>query len=379
MTVPPPERGGQEFGPMHAQPAVRHSDAADTGPRRRAASGAFIERLAGPFRRSGAVAAMGSVAAAIGVAAITAGITQQIAPVRSPAAAKTAPAGSFRLHPVVVTLPTNPASYLGAYADGVPRSYAPIDSFAATTGVHPNVALYYSGWGEPFQSTFAIRAANHNAVLLVQIEPGHTRLGAIAAGDYDAYLESYANAVASFGARTGHGVIIGFAHEPNGPWYRWGFGHVAPATWVAAWRHIVNVFRHQGADNVTWLWTVNIIDSHGGIPSPARWWPGNSYVTWVGIDGYYYKPSWKFAPLFGPVIKAVRALTLDPILISETAAAPAAGQPAKISDIFAGIHAYGLLGLVWFDASRSRDWRLTSPAAIAAFARGAKTFKGPAL
>jgi hypothetical protein len=82
--------------------------------------------------------------------------------------------------------------------------------------------------------------------------------------------------------------------------------------------------------------------------------------------------------LFGPVIKAVRALTLDPILISETGAAPAAGQPAKIADVFAGIHHYGLLGLVWFDADRNRDWRIRSRAAIAAFARGAKTFNGPA-
>ena len=29
------------------------------------------------------------------------------------------------------------------------------------------------------------------------------------------------------------------------------------ATFVAAWRHIVTLFRAEGADNVTWLWTVN--------------------------------------------------------------------------------------------------------------------------
>jgi hypothetical protein len=164
----------------------------------------------------------------------------------------------------------------------------------------------------------------------------------------------------------------------NGYWYSWGHRHVSPAVFVAAWRHIVTVFRQQHADNVTWLWTVNIIDRRGDIPSPARWWPGSSYVTWVGIDGYYYKRSWTFASLFGPTIKAVRALTLDPILISETAAAPAAGQPAKIADLINGIRAYGLLGFVWFDDVGFRDWRLISPAAIAAFARGAKTFQSPA-
>ncbi len=134
----------------------------------------------------------------------------------------------------------------------------------------------------------------------------------------------------------------------NGSWYSWGYGHTSPAVFVAAWRHVVKLFRALGANNVTWLWTVNIINhAHGGssIPNPAQWWPGGSYVNWVGIDGYYLKPTWKFAPLFGPTITAVRKLTLDPILVAETGAVPAAGQPAKITDLFSGIHRYGLLGI----------------------------------
>jgi mannan endo-1,4-beta-mannosidase len=325
--------------------------------------------------RTGAVVI--TVIAIISVAAATAGVLEAVAPNRAtkPTSTNGIPLGSFIHHPVRIKLPAHPDSYLGAYADGVPGRYASIESFGTT---RPNIALYYSGWGEPFQASFATQAANHNAVPLVQVEPGGISLAAIAAGGYDSYLETFATAVASYGARTGRGVIIGFAHEPNGTWYPWGRKHVSPVTWVAAWRHIVDVFRQQGADDVTWLWTVNIIDTRGGIPSPGPWWPGRSYVTWVGIDGYYYKPSWTFASLFGPTIKAVRALTLDPILISETAAAPAAGQPAKIANLFAGIHAYGLLGFVWFDANRKRDWRLSSPAAIGAFARGARTFRKPA-
>jgi len=69
----------------------------------------------------------------------------------------------------------------------------------------------------------------------------------------------------------------------------------------------------------------------------------------------------------------VHTLTRDPILIPETSVTPVANQPAKIADLFAGIHLYGLLGFVWFDSSNKVDWRLTSQAAIAAFRRGAKT------
>jgi hypothetical protein len=50
--------------------------------------------------------------------------------------------------------------------------------------------------------------------------------------------------------------------------------------------------------------------------------------------------------LFGATITDVRALTGDPILIAETGAVPAAGRPAKITDLFAGIRQYGLLGLL---------------------------------
>jgi hypothetical protein len=150
---------------------------------------------------------------------------------------------------------------------------------------------------------------------------------------------------------------------------------------VAAWRHIVTLFRNLGASDVTWLWTVNIIDDtqQGRIPAPAPWWPGSSYVTWVGIDGYYLKPNWQFAPLFGPTIARIRALTRDPILIAETGATAAAGQPAKIADVFAGIHAYGLLGLVWYDSTDKtrQDFSITSAAALTAFGHGASTFTRP--
>ena len=74
-------------------------------------------------------------------------------------------------------------------------------------------------------------------------------------------------------------------------------------------------------------------------------------MNWVGIDGYYLGRSWTFASLFGPTIKAVRALTLDPITDFRDSVAPSAGKPAKIADLFAGVRAYGLLGFVWFDAN----------------------------
>ncbi len=72
-------------------------------------------------------------------------------------------------------------------------------------------------------------------------------------------------------------------------------------------------------------------------------------------------------------------LTSDPILIAETGAAPAAGQPAKITDLFAGIRSYGLLGFVWFNSTNSigQQFVINTPAAIAAFRKGASTYHRP--
>ena len=99
-------------------------------------------------------------------------------------------------------------------------------------------------------------------------------------------------------------------------------------------------------------------------------------MNWVGINGYYLNSSSKSAPLFGPTIDAVGALTSEPILIAETGALSVAGQPAKIADLFAGIRLYGLLGFVWFDSTNAvnRVFRINSPEVIASFARGAETF-----
>jgi mannan endo-1,4-beta-mannosidase len=305
--------------------------------------------------------------AVIAAAAIAAGVTFY-----NRSADSAAPIGPLPVH-----LPTTPQSYLGIYADGTPASYGGVTAFTNATGSRPDVLMYYSGWFERFQTDFAVKAADEGAVPLVQMDPTGVSIAAIAAGRYDGYLSSYAEAVRAYR----HPVILSFGHEMNGDWYSWGYRKTSPATFVAAWRHIVSVFHALGADNVTWLWTVNIINNtrDGTIPPPGPWWPGNSYVTWVGIDGYYLDSSWQFDPLFGPTIARVHALTNDPILLAETGVTPSAGQPTKIADVFAGIHLYGLLGFVYFDATNYQglDFSISGPAAVAAFRKGASTFTRP--
>jgi hypothetical protein len=279
--------------------------------------------------------------------------------------AQSSPAAK-RVH---ATLPRRPMSYLGVYEPDVPGSYTDIDGFAKVAGRQPNVVLYYNGWDEPFQSSFAQQARSHGATLMVDLDPTSVSVRAIATGRQDFYLRSYADAVRNFGAP----VIISFGHEMNGNWYPWGWTHTPPQEFVRAWRHVVTVFRRAGADNVTWLWTVNgVVAGEGPI---SDYWPGAKYVTWVGIDGYYYQATATFYNTFVPTIEQIRQLTSKPIVIGETAIGQVAGQAAELPGLFAGARQYGLLGLVWFDQEQSgnvykQDWRLEGdPVAEAAFRR----------
>jgi Glycosyl hydrolase family 26 len=275
--------------------------------------------------------------------------------------------------------PASPSAggLLGVAEVGETASYQPVEDFAAAVGRQPDIVLYYSSWKEAFQQRLAAEAYAHGATPFVQIDPGQTSLAVIAAGHDDGFLISYARQVKAYG----HSVIIGFAAEMNGYWDPWGYGHTSPADFVAAWRHLVTVFRRQGANNVIWLWTVDITEP--GTGPVQDWWPGNSYVTWVGIDGYYYRRDYTFGDAFLPTIAEVRIFTQRPILLSETAVGQVAGQAAKIPDLFDGVRANHLLGLVWFDQTQSggiyhQDWRLEdNPAGLAAFRQALKTYRQP--
>jgi hypothetical protein len=276
---------------------------------------------------------------------------------------------------IQVQVPAGTAAALGVYEPQSPASYSQVGQFSQVVGRPVNLALYFSGWGEGFQLGFATTARAHGALPMVQIDPVDASLAAITSGTYDAYLRSYAVSVRDFGTP----VVIGFAHEPDGTWYPWGYNHVSPAAWIAAWRRVVDVFRSEGARNVIWLWTMNVASTS---PYPLHvWWPGQDYVTWVGLDGYYANPSDTFSSLFNNSLTQVRGFTHDPVLLSETAVGPQTGRlSGDVRNLFQGIRRRKLLGLVWFDDGNPdlrQDWRLEDhPAEIAAFRQAVRAYPG---
>lgn len=248
---------------------------------------------------------------------------------------------------------------------------AGVARFEKVTRVRPQLVVSYVPFGSPFDPERACQVARSGALLMIQMNPRHAGLGAIAAGRYDSYLNRYAKAVRALDVP----LVYSFAHEMNGPWFPWGYRHTAPATFIAAWRHIHRVFARAGARNVIWCWNVNRNGYIPGAVSPARWWwPGRRYVDWVGVDAYFMRPADTFATVFGTTFADIRQFTRKPILITETAVPPGPQQTAQIASLFAGIRlSQGIIGFVWFDTNGRARWHLEPrPSGVAAFRRGVR-------
>ena len=92
--------------------------------------------------------------------------------------------------------------------------------------------------------------------------------------------------------RFGSPILIEWGTEPNGDWFSWngkwnGGAGEGPARYVAAYRHIVDLMRAEGADNLQWVWHVNWLDE------PEKDWnrfenyfPGEDYCDWVALSAY---------------------------------------------------------------------------------------------
>lgn len=261
--------------------------------------------------------------------------------------------------------PSGPGVRTG-FSAATPGAVARISALA---GVTPAYVETFAGPGSAFPSAWASLAAKDNATLIIQLDTGKIPLRHVAAGDDDAWLRSYAQAVAAWP----HPVAIGIDHEFNGPWWPWSYQHETPASFVAAWRHIVTVFRSQGA-NVSWVWTISNVTGPQAA-GVAAYWPGADWVTDIGINAYYYRASDTFGSVFTPVLAEARALSGKPVLITETGANPVSGRVRAIADLFAGIaDTPGVLGLIWFDYDKAsahgdpHNWFIDNdPAALAAF------------
>ncbi|GCB45844.1 glycoside hydrolase family 26 protein [Streptomyces sp. NL15-2K] len=259
--------------------------------------------------------------------------------------------------------------YLGVAVNGSPRATAPLTAFTEKAGKRPDLREYYAKWGDPFQPEVNRAVWDNGQLPFLVWEPFSRTVAQIAAGKDDAYIRKFADAVRDYNRP----LALSFGHEMNGGWYPWGGRKTKAADFARAWRHIHDLFRDEGAADVIWVWSPNVINPVPDVRLKP-YYPGDAYVDWIGVVGYYaLSGPTSFRTLFGPTLTEIRRFSRKPFIVAETGVEAGERKPAEITDLFAGVRARDdVLGLVWFNLKKEADWRIDSgPLSLAAFREAA--------
>lgn len=194
---------------------------------------------------------------------------------------------------------------------------------------------------------------------------------AINAGTHDTCIRDFAR-----GAAAGGTVYLRPFHEMNGDWYGWSVAANGntPASHVAAWRRVVDIFRAEGANNVKFVWCPNVRFSGDAGPY-ANYYPGDAYVDYLCLDGYNWgsangSPWQSFDQIYRSSYNEITALpSSDPVIIGEYASNTGLGDKAQwINDMRATVKsgAYPRLKvLTSFNQDRDNaTWQVDSSQAV---------------
>ncbi len=176
-------------------------------------------------------------------------------------------------------------------------------------------------------------------------------------------------------------LLLRWAHEMNGNWYPWcginnGGATVGPAKYVAAYKHIHDVFVAAGALNVQWVFCPDNADVPGDSWNHwTAYYPGDAYVDWMCFDGYNWGSTmpygWEsFQQVFQQIYSEMAGMG-KPLMIGETASTELGGDKAAWITAMLGTSKSdfpAIKALVWFEINKETDWRVeSSPASLMAF------------
>jgi mannan endo-1,4-beta-mannosidase len=319
----------------------------------------------------------------------------------SNAAARSQPTASVSGSPVAI----------GAYIPDAFYDPAVVFRFSAAIRRQPDFLVDYDSWADgdfgdaELQGLINLEHWGITPVLAWDpydpsgptIDQPKYKLSNIIRGDFDAYVDSWANGLAAHGKP----VFLNFGHEMNGNWYPWGIGVNGnqPGEFITAWRHVHDRFTAAGASNVIWVWTPNQL--YDGVPATVEEvYPGDDYVDWFGTNGFNWganihwescdcQSAWQtFNKIFETTYQHLTKLADKPILIGEIGCSEVGGDKAAwISDALVDQipkHYPQIRAVSWFNkvatgldtiapgdvepTTAAVDWRVTSSrAALNAF------------
>ncbi|MDD5361436.1 MAG: glycosyl hydrolase [Ignavibacteria bacterium] len=186
---------------------------------------------------------------------------------------------------------------MGSTEDSITKNR--ISEYIKLTGHKPVWICFSNNWfkGIKFPLAGVKTVAEFGAIPYIRIMPRHDwtegrpdfvyGLELIADGTYDNDLKKWADDAKTYGKP----LLAEFAPEMNGNWFPWSGlfnGKKSGAElYKDAHRHVVEIMRDEGADNITWLFHVNAVSE-----PVAKWntmkayYPGDKYIDWIGMSVY---------------------------------------------------------------------------------------------
>lgn len=222
-----------------------------------------------------------------------------------------APGESVRLAP-----PASGAyhsAYFSPTTDETTVTTQSIDHFEALAGKPLALVVFSNDWGRRgdvdirFPGDEVRTIWDHGAVPDVRFQPWSklwvtpdpvVTMQRIVNGRWDGAISRWFRRAAA----TAIPMMVEFGVEVNGEWFPWngrwngagvtdGYGDPSypdgPERFRDAFRHVVDLSREAGANNVTWMFHVDA----DGWPkhwwnAPAYYYPGDDYVDWIGVSDY---------------------------------------------------------------------------------------------
>lgn len=293
----------------------------------------------------------------------------------------------FLFYPGIITAEVE----IGAYMGTSPPTKEAINDFEAMVGRDLSSVLWYEGWNPIYRPTFNTSFLEENVryhdgydtntTLHISLGPW-VSLTDITSGVHDDYLQNYASSAMQWGGE----IRLRFAHEmiqDDDPstygWYPW---QDNPQEYKAAFQHVYNIFKQDvGADNVKFVWSPNHTVSDTAVLE--KYYPGQQYVDWIGIDGYnwgYYTDNepWGYWASFDDIFYDIYQAIIQnpdifgdkPIMLGEFACSEGALKAEWILEAFQKIKEeyQEIEAFYWFNVDKERDWRVeSSPEALSAF------------
>jgi PKD repeat protein len=154
-------------------------------------------------------------------------------------------------------------------------SEAALNADEATVGRNFDLIYDFHQIGDTLPTAAEVHEVATGHLLHVNIES--TNWVAVRNGVNDAALTKQALGVKSLNAP----VYVTFNHEPD---VKSKVSRGTAADFVAAWRHVHDLFTAAGATNAVWVWVM--VGWYPNFPGYAAFYPGNDDVDWLSWEAY---------------------------------------------------------------------------------------------